>query len=42
MTSKSDLLVDLIFKKLKTYKKKQIFLKKERLNKYILYPSKEN
>ena len=35
MTSKSDHLVDLIFKKLKTYKNKKIFLEKESLNKFI-------
>ena len=42
MTSKSEHLVDLIFKKLKTYKKKKIFLEKESLNKYILSLFKEN
>jgi len=42
MTPKSELLVDLIFKKLKTYKKKKIFLKKESLNKFILSLFKEN
>ena len=42
MTPKSEHLVDLIFKKLKTYKKKQIFLKKESLNKFILSLFKEN
>ena len=36
MTAKSEQLVDLIFKKLKTYKKKKIFLEKESLNKFIL------
>ena len=36
MNQKSDLLVDLIFKKLKTYKNKKIFLEKESLNKFIL------
>ena len=36
MTHKSEQLVDLIFKKLKTYKKKKIFLKKENLNQFIL------
>jgi len=35
MTPKSDLLVDLIFKKLKNYKNKRIFLEKENLNKFI-------
>ena len=35
MTPKSEHLVDLIFKKLKTYKNKKIFLEKENLNKFI-------
>ena len=35
MTPKSELLVELIFKKLKTYKYKKIFLEKESLNKFI-------
>ena len=34
--------VDLIFKKLKTYKNKKIFLEKESLNKFILSLFKEN
>ena len=42
MSTKSEQLVDLIFKKLKTYKKKQIFLEKESLNKFILSLMKEN
>ena len=42
MTSNSERLLDLIFKKLKTYKKKKIFLEKESLNKYILSLFKEN
>ena len=42
MTSKSEHLVDLIFKKLKTYKNKKIFLEKESLNKFILSLFKEN
>jgi len=42
MTSKSDHLVDLIFKKLNTYKNKKIFLEKESLNKFILTLFKEN
>ena len=42
MTPKSEHLVDLIFKKLKTYKKKKIFLVKESLNKFILSLFKEN
>ena len=36
MTTKSEDLVDLIFKKLKTYNKKNIFLEKENLSKFIL------
>ena len=42
MTSKSEHLVDLIFKKLKTYKNKKIFLEKESLNKFIISLLKEN
>ena len=42
MTSKSERLVDSIFKKLKTYKNKKIFLEKESLNKFILSLFKEN
>ena len=42
MTPKSEILVDLIFKKLKTYKKKQIFLDKENLDKFIFSLFKEN
>ena len=42
MTSKSEQLVDLIFKKLKTYKKKKIFLEKESLNKFIISLLKDN
>ncbi len=42
MTTKSEHLVDLIFKKLKAYKKKKIFLEKENLNKFILSLFKEN
>ena len=42
MTPKSEHLVDLIFKKLKTYKEKKIFLEKESLNKFILSLFKEN
>ena len=41
MTPKSEYLVDLIFKKLKTYKNKKIFLEKESLNKFILSLFKE-
>ena len=42
MTQKSEHLIDLIFKKLKTFKKKKIFLEKESLNKFILSLFKEN
>ena len=35
MSLKSEYLVDLIFKKLKNYKTKEIFLEKENLNKFI-------
>ena len=42
MTSKSEHLVYLIFKKLKTYENKKIFLEKESLNKFILSLLKEN
>ena len=42
MNTKSEHLVDLIFKKLKTYKNKKIFLEKESLNKFILSLFKDN
>ena len=42
MTPISEQLVDLIFKKLKTYKKKKIFLEKENLNNFISSLFKEN
>ena len=42
MSLKSEHLVDLIFKKLKKYKNKKIFLEKENLNKFILSLFKEN
>ena len=42
MNSKLDHLVNLIFKKLKTYKNKKIFLEKESLNQFILTLFKEN
>jgi len=42
MTPKSEHLVDLIFKKLKSYKNKKIFLEKESLNKFIVSLFKEN
>ena len=35
MTTKLENLVDLIFKKLKNYKAKEIYLEKENLKKYI-------
>ena len=35
MTIKSEYLIDLIFKKLKNYKSKEIFLEKENLKKFI-------
>jgi len=35
MSSKSEYLVDLIFKKFKNYKAKEIFLEKETLKKFI-------
>jgi len=41
MTPISEHLVDLIYKKLKTYKNKKIFLEKESLNKFILSLFKE-
>ncbi len=42
MTPKSEHLVDLIFKKLKNYKNKKIFLEKENLDKFIFSLIKEN
>jgi len=42
MTPKNEHFVDLIFNKLKTYKKKKIFLEKESLNKFIISLLKEN
>ena len=42
MTPKLEHLVDLIFKKLKTYKNKKIFLEKESLNKFMDSLFKEN
>ena len=42
MTTKSEHLVDLIFNKLKTYKRKKIFLERENLNEFILSLLKEN
>ena len=37
MTPKPDLLIDLIFNKLKKYKSKKIFLEKENLKDFIFY-----
>ncbi len=42
MEPKSEHLVDLIFNKLKTYKRKKIFLERENLHKFILSLLKEN
>ena len=42
MPPESDHLVDLIFKKLKNYKAKEILLKKESLDKFISSLFKEN
>ena len=42
MSRKLEYLVNLIFKKLKTYKNKKVFLEKENLNKFILSLFKEN
>ena len=42
MDQKSEHLVNLIFKKLKTYKNKKIFLEKENLDKFILSLFKGN
>ena len=42
MNSQSEYLVDLIFKKLKSYNDKEILLEKENLRKFILSLLKEN
>ena len=42
MTSKSEHLIDLIFKKLKNYESKEVFLEKEILKKFIFSLFKEN
>ena len=42
MTPNSEHLVNLIFKKLKTYNNKKIFLEKESLKKFILSLFKED
>tara|TARA_B100000242_G_scaffold275817_1_gene231196 strand:+ start:473 stop:598 length:126 start_codon:yes stop_codon:yes gene_type:complete len=41
MNLKSEYLVDLIFKKLKNYKSKEIYLEKENLKKFIFSLFKE-
>ena len=42
MTLKSEYLIELIFKKLKNYKSKEIFLEKKNLKKFIFSLYKEN
>ena len=42
MTTKSKYLLDLIFKKLKNYNEKKIFLERENLEKFISSLLKEN
>ena len=42
MNTKSEYLVELIFKKLKNYKTKEIFLEKENLKKFVFSLFKEN
>ncbi len=42
MAPKSELLIDLIFKKLKSYKNKKIFLEKENFHKFISLLLSEN
>ena len=42
MTTRSEYLVDLIYKKLKNYKHKKITLEKENLNRFILLLFKSN
>ena len=42
MTTKAENLVDLIFKNLKNYKSKKIFLERENLKKFIFSLFKEN
>ena len=42
MNQKTEYLVDLIFKKLKDYKTKEIFLEKDNLQKFIFSLFKEN
>ena len=42
MITKSQYLIDSIYKKLKNYKAKEIYLKKENLEKFIISLFKEN
>ena len=42
MTPKLEYLVDLIFKKLKNYKRKEIYLEKENMRKFIYLLLEEN
>ena len=42
MIPKSEHLIDLIFSKLKTYKRKKIFLEKENFDEFILSLLREN
>ena len=42
MTKKSEYLVDLIFKKLKNFKSREIFLEKDNLKNFIFSLIKEN
>ena len=42
MDPKLEYTVDLIFKKLKSYKKKEIYLEKEKLEKFIFSLLKDN
>ena len=42
MTFKSEYFIDLIFKKLKNYKKKEIFLEKDNFKEFIFSLFKEN
>ena len=42
MTRKSEYLVDLIFKKLKNFKSREIFLEKDNLKNFIFSLIKEN
>ena len=42
MDNKTDYIIDLIFKKLKNYKVKKIFLEKENLKKFIFSLIQEN